>query len=69
MRREGYGSCRVFSVCVCVSVKSHLISGASVRPENAVTYSAATKVKKFLAFSLKPMCFGGRVLPPFDGHT
>ena len=26
-------------VCVCVSVKSHLASGASVRPENAVTYS------------------------------
>ena len=27
-------------VCVCLSVKSHLTSGASVRPENAVTYSA-----------------------------
>ena len=27
-------------VCVCVSVKSHLSSGASVRPENTVTYSA-----------------------------
>ena len=25
---------------VCVSVKSHLTSGASVRPENTVTYSA-----------------------------
>ena len=24
--------------CVCVSVKSHLTYGASVRPENAVTY-------------------------------
>ena len=24
----------------CVSVKSHLTSGESVRPENAVTYSA-----------------------------
>ena len=34
----------VGSVCVCVSVclsvKSHLTSGASVRPENTVTYSA-----------------------------
>ena len=31
----------VLSVCVsvCLSVKSHLTSGASVRPENAVTYS------------------------------
>ena len=27
-------------VCVCVSVKSNLTSGASVRPENTVTYSA-----------------------------
>ena len=27
-------------VCVCLSVKSHLTSGASVRPENPVTYSA-----------------------------
>ena len=38
--REGYCSCPVcVCVCVCVSVKSHLASGASVRPENAVTYS------------------------------
>ena len=29
----------------------------------------ATKVKIFVAFSLKPTCFGDRVLPPFDGHT
>ena len=31
----------VWSVClyVCVSVKLHLISGASVHPENTVTYS------------------------------
>ena len=28
-------------VCICVSVKSHLTSGASVRPENAVTYPAS----------------------------
>ena len=30
----------VGSVSVCLSVKSHLTSGASVRPENTVTYSA-----------------------------
>ena len=42
MRSEGYGSCRV-CVCVCVSVKSHLTSGASVRRENAATYSAGNK--------------------------
>ena len=33
-------------VCVCVSVKSHLTYGASVRPENAVTYSAGNEGKK-----------------------
>ena len=44
MRSEGYCSCRV---CVCLSVKSHLTSGASVRPENAVTYSAGDEGQKF----------------------
>ena len=34
------------SVCVCVSVKSHLTSGASVRPENTVTYSAGNGGRK-----------------------
>ena len=46
MRSEGYGSRRVrlsVCVCVCVSVKSHLTFGASVRPENAVTYSVSNK--------------------------
>ena len=28
---------------VCLSVKSHLTCGASVRPENAVTYSAGNE--------------------------
>ena len=40
MRSEGYCS------WVCVSVKSHLTYGASVRPENAVTYSAGNEGKK-----------------------
>ena len=30
-------------VCVCVSVNRHLTHGASVRPENAVTYSAGNE--------------------------
>ena len=36
------------SVClsVCLSVKSHLTYGASVRPENAVTYSAGNGGQK-----------------------
>ena len=34
------------SVCVCLSVKSYLISGASVRPENIVVYSAGNGGQK-----------------------
>ena len=40
---------------VCVSVKSHLTSGASVSPENHVTYSADNGGQKFVGFSLKPL--------------
>ena len=32
--------CVCVFLCVCESVKSHLISGASVHPENTVTCSA-----------------------------
>ena len=39
MRSEGYSSW----VCLCVS---HLTYGASVRPENAVTYSAGNEGQK-----------------------
>ena len=45
MRSEGYCS-RSVCVCVCLSVKSYLTSGASVRPENAVTYSAGNEGQK-----------------------
>ena len=41
----------VVSVCVWVSVKSHHTSGASVRPENAVTYSAGDEGRKCGVFS------------------
>ena len=41
MHSEGYGS-----RCVCVSVKSHLTSGASVCCENAVTYSVGNEGQK-----------------------
>ena len=33
-------------VCVCLSVKSHFTYGASVCPENAVTYSAGKEGQK-----------------------
>ena len=40
-------------MCVCVSVnyKSHLTSGASVRPENTVTYLAGNGGQKFCGVS------------------
>ena len=38
--------CLSVCLCVCLSVKSHLTYGASVRPENAVTYSAGNEGKK-----------------------
>ena len=53
--QEGYGSW--VCVCVCLSVKSHLTSGASVRPENTVTYSAGN------GFSLKPLRCRDPALP------
>ena len=46
MRSEGYGSWVCVCVCVCVCVKSHLTSGASVRPETSFTYSAGNGGQK-----------------------
>ena len=50
MSRKVTGLCAV-SVCL----KLHLTSGASVRPENTVTYSAGNGGQKFVGFSLKPL--------------
>ena len=58
--REGYGSRRVcvcVCVCVCVSVKSHLNSGGSVRPENAVTNSAGDGGRKICGVFSKTHAF------------
>ena len=38
--------CVCVCVSVCLSVKSHLTSGASVRPANTVTYSVGNGSKK-----------------------
>ena len=51
-------------LCVCLSVKSHLTSGASVRPENTVTYSVDNEGEIFVGFSLKPLCCRDPALPP-----
>ena len=45
-RRACAARVTVVVLCVCLSVKSHLTYGASVRPENAVTYSAGNEGKK-----------------------
>ena len=44
MCSEGY--CSWVCLSVCLSVKSHLTSGASVHPENAVTYSVGNEGEK-----------------------
>ena len=54
---------------MCLSVKSHLTYGASVRPENAVTYSAGNEGQKFVGFSLKPLRCRDPALPPLCGHA
>ena len=51
-------------LCVCLSIKRHLTSGASVRPENAVTYSADNKGQKFVSFSLEMFQCRDQVIPP-----
>ena len=48
-------------VSVCLSVKSHLTYGASVRSENAVTYSASNEGQKFVGICLKQLL--SRVMP------
>ena len=73
MRSEGYGIDDIVrnyiiygygSLCVCVSVKSHLTSGASVRRENAATHSAGNEGQKIVAFSLKLLRCRDRAVPP-----
>ena len=69
MSSEGVVSAVCVCVSVCLSVKSHLTSGASVRRENAATYSAGNEGEKFVAFSLKLLRCRDRALPPLDGYT
>ena len=51
------GSVCVFvCLCVCVSVKSHLTSGASVRPEISVTYVASNRGQKNCGIFSESLC-------------
>ena len=53
---------------VCVSVKSHLTSGASVRPENAVAYSAGNEGQNICGVFSETAPLQ-RSSTPVDGHT
>ena len=55
MRSEGYGTWSCLSVCL--SVKSHLTSGVSVRPENTVVYSADNGGQKICGVFLETALF------------
>ena len=67
MRSEGY--CSWVCLSVCVSVKSHLTSGASVRPENAVTYSAGNEGQKNCGIFSETAPLQRSSTPSVDGHT
>ena len=67
MRSEGY--CSWVCLSVCVSVKSHLTSGASVRPENAVTYSAGNEGQNICGVFSETAPLQRSSTPSVDGHT
>ena len=52
-----------------LSIKSHLTYEASVRPENAVTYSAGNEGQHFVGFSLKPLRCRDPALSPLCGRA
>ena len=54
---------------MCLSVKSHLTSGASVRPENAVTYSAGDEGQKICGVFSETAPLQRSSTPPLYGHT
>ena len=65
--------CLCVCLPVCPSVKPHLTSGVSVRPEIDVTYiyvytPQAMKVKIFVWISLKLLHCGDTTLPPLYGY-
>ena len=51
-------------VCVCVSAKSHLTSGASVRPENTATYSAGNGGQKICGIFSETVPLWRSSIPP-----
>ena len=60
-------ACAARVMVVAVSVKRHLPSGASVRPKNAVTYSAGNEGQNICGVFSKTHAFL-RSSAPLDGH-
>ena len=70
MRSEGYGSYSVcLFVCVCLSVSHISPLGLLFIVKTLPRTQRATKVKRFVAFSLNLICWRDWALPPLDGHT
>ena len=66
MRSEGYCSCHV-CLSVCLSVR--YTSGASFRPENAVTYSAGNEGQKICGVFSETAPLQRSSIPSNDGNT
>ena len=57
------------SLSVFVSVKSHLISGASVHSKNTAMYSAGNEGQKFCGVFSETVPLQRSSAPSHDGHT
>ena len=58
----------VVAMCVCVPVKSHLTSGASVHPENSATYSLGNEGQKICGIFSKTVLFQSYGTPALYGY-
>ena len=67
MRSEGYSTW--VCVSVCLSVESDLTYGVSVRPENAVTYSAGNGSQNICGIFSETAPLQRSSTPSVDGHT
>ena len=70
MRSEGYCSWVCLCVCVCVCLLSHISPMERLFVLKTLSRTQrATKVKKFVGFSLKPLRCRDPALPPLYGHA
>ena len=70
MRSEGYCSWVCLCVCLCVCLLSHISPMERLFVLKTLSRTQrATKVKKFVGFSLKPLRCRDPALPPLYGHA